>query len=141
VWLGTYDAGGKRAIFEIDLGVLSDRKTMSVGSGRFISQPNSDASALLFALKKAVEASSIPEHSKRVTDLPFDFVVLGVHESKTDSGFSTQPPGDWLTLKLFFGNDDGEMYLELNPTTGEAEFEEKDDSYGDYLVSVLQKVL
>ena len=48
-------------------------------------------------------------------------------------------------MKIFIssssGNDEDEMYLNINPVIQKAEFAEKDSSYGDRLLAKLATVL
>ena len=103
----------------------------------------SDSSVLLDDLMKALEAKQAPTRSPRIAELPFDAVVLGVQQSLSSNGYSENPPGDWMLLKIFLpkGGDEGEVFLNLNPVLGKAELSIKDSGYGDYVVSQLAKVL
>jgi len=144
-----YRAEGKTARFRIRLKQgrpqsVGEFFSVSWGEGQFVAVAGSENSALLQALKKALDATTIPENSTRVKELAFDAVVLGEKRSRhTDGSFSAKPAGDWMTIKLFLpkGSDEGEVYLNLNPTLGQGEFSIKDSDYGDYLLRELAKVL
>lgn len=56
-------------------------------------------------------------------------------------GFVVVLKGNWIAAKLFFGGDQGEVFLNLNPALGKAEFSIKDSDYGDYVIGELAKVL
>jgi hypothetical protein len=143
----TYEAGGKIARFRLELkqsGPLSGEIPMARAEGKFLTAKGSDNSVLLEDLKKALEAQEIPRKPSRMVELSFDAVVLGEHQSRHASGgYSDKPPGDWILLKLFLpkGGDDGEVFLNLNPVLGKAEFSIKDSDYGDYLLAQFAKVL
>jgi hypothetical protein len=142
-----YTSGGKSAKFRLEWkqhGALSGDIPMASAEGRFLAVDDSDNSALLLDLNKALEAKEIPNKPSRVKELAFDAAVLGEHQSRDASGaYSDNPRGDWVLLKLFLpkGGDDGEVFLNLNPVLGKAEFSIKDSDYGDFLMEQLAKVL
>jgi hypothetical protein len=147
-WVATYAAAGKTAKFRIELGPghSSDKEDkalhVSFGKGRFLSEPGSDASVFLLDLKKALEAKTVPNKVGRAASLPFDFVILGEKQSRTsDGGFNTNPPGDWMVMKIFLAGGEGEVFLNLNPAANKAEFSIKDADYGDIVLAELAKVL
>ena len=43
--------------------------------------------------------------------------------------------------KLFFGNGDAELFLNLNQAIQKGEFSMKDPDYGDYLIAQLARIL
>jgi hypothetical protein len=142
-----YQAQGKIARFRLKFKqgpYTSDEIPVARGEGKFLSVKGSDNSVLLQALRKALDAKTVPEHSPRVGELAFDAVVLGDHQSQAASGgFSATPAGDWMTIKIFLpkGGDDGEVFLNLNPVLGKGEFALKDSDYGDYLLKEFAKIL
>ena len=117
---------------------------MARAEGRFIAVEGSDNSLLLVDLKKALDAKNIPQRTSRVKEIAFDAVLLGDHQSRDEAGgFHDNPSGDWVLVKVFLpkGGDDGEVFLNINPVLGKAEFSIKDSDYGDYLVAQFAKVL
>ena len=122
---------------------MSGEIPLAPGGGRFLAVAGSDSSVLLDDLMKALEAKQAPTRSPRIAELPFDAVVLGVQQSLSSNGYSENPPGDWMLLKIFLpkGGDEGEVFLNLNPVLGKAELSIKDSGYGDYVVGQLAKVL
>lgn len=139
-----YVAEGKTARFDIELTMArpSGQIPIAFTKGKFIAVPNSDASALLAALQKTLQAKNLPADTVRVTELPFSAALLGDHVSHSPSGgFAVKPPGNWSTTKLFLGKDSFEVYLNLNPVLGKGEFALKDESYGDGVLQELAKVL
>lgn len=142
-----YQSGGKTARFRMEWrqsGLLSGDIPIAAADGRFLAVEGSDNSALLNDLKKALEAKEIPQKVSRVKELPFDAVLLGDHQTRdTSGGYHDEPRGDWILLKLFLpkGGDDGEVFLNINPVLGKAEFSIKDEEYGNYLLGQLAKVL
>ena len=150
-WLATYTSQGKTAKFRIELSPsssLGDKESRSfniqTGKGRFISEPGSDASVLLTDLAKALEAKAIPAKPKRVSSLPFQFASFGSNQSQAPGGgFRAAPPGNWTPMKLFIGEGEqqGEVFLNLNPVLRKGQFSIKDEEYGDIVVAQLARVL
>lgn len=139
-----YVAEGKTARFEIELTMArpSGQIPVAFTKGKFISVADSDASGLLMALQKTLGAKTVPSNPQRVAELPFRAVILGQHVSHSpNGGFAVQPPGNWTTVKLFLGNDDAEVFLNLNPVLGKGEFSIKDPEYGDKVLEELARVL
>jgi hypothetical protein len=61
--------------------------------------------------------------------------------SSSDGRFSGNPAGEWVNMKIFLANDEGEVFLNLNPTSNKGEFSIKDVDYGDVVIAELAKVL
>ena len=151
VWLATYTARGKTAKFRIELGFskpLDDKDSkqfdIQSGQGKFIAEPGSDASVLLTDLKTALEAKVTPAKIQRATTLSFTFVSFGSHQSQAaGGGFNAKPPGNWTPMKIFIGEGDqeGEVFLNLNPVLKKGQFSIKDPDYGDIVLARLAQVL
>lgn len=140
-FIATYSAHGKTASFRIQLDPPSPTaKSFAVGKGRFLPEPGSESAAILTDLAKVLEAKKLPKKVARATSVSFEYVILGENMSKGKNGFGDSP-GHWSMLKLFFGNDDAELFLNLNQAIKKGEFSIKDPDYGDYLVVELAKVL
>jgi hypothetical protein len=143
----SYTGGGKTARFRLQFrqkGPMSGEIPMASAEGKFLAVANSDNSVLLQDLKKALEAKETPKKYSRIVELSFDAVILAQRQSRDSSGgYSDKPPGDWMMVKVFLpkGGDDGEIFLNLNPVLGKAEFSIKDSDYGDYLLAQFAKVL
>jgi len=150
-WLATYVSKGKTAKFTIELGpskLLEDKESKDVdiqqGEGRFLSEPGSDASALLADLKNALEAKKFPAKIQRARDLPFVFVSFGQNQSQdARGGFNAEPPGHWTPIKLFIGEgeQEGQVFLNLNPVINKGQFSIKDPEYGNIVLAYLARVL
>ena len=143
-----YEKAGKIARFRLEFkqnGPLAGEIPVARGEGRFLAVPDSDNAVLLQDLRKALDAQHLPEKSPRAAGLAFDAVVLGEKQSRDSSGgYSSNPAGDWILIKLFFpkgSGDKGEVFLNLNPVLGKGEFSIKDSDYGDYLLTEFAKVL
>jgi hypothetical protein len=147
LWLATHKSKGHVATFRVELSDATGKPAggpipFTFGKGRFISEPGSDSGELMQALKKALQAKTLPAKAKRVKELPFEFVVLGIGgHREPDGSFDSKKKGTWIALKLFLGNDQGEVFLNLDPVSGKGEFSIKDSDYGDYVVNRLAQVL
>ena len=142
----SYTVGGETARFGIEFAppkpVNQKDFEMSFGSGKFLAVPGSNAESFLAELAKALEAKKIPQNVKRVSVLPFEYVILGENQTRSrDGGFGDSPRGHWTAMKIFLGGDEGEVFLNYDPVIGKAEFSIKDADYGDYLIAELAKVL
>ena len=150
-WLATYDVKGKTAKFRIELSSskpFGDRGSLDfnveTGNGRLIAEPGSNASVLLDDLKTALEAKKLPAKIQRVSNLPFVFVTFGGNNSQAPGGgFNAEPPGNWTPMKIFLGDgeQEGEVFLNLNPVIKMGQFSIKDADYGDIVLAHLARVL
>jgi hypothetical protein len=143
----SYQAEGEIALFRIE---IRDRPVsgkpipIAFGEGRFLAVAGSKNSALLSELQKALQAKRVPTKSHRVSELQFTVAILGDKMSRNaDGSYSDQPPGNWIPIKITLpkDGDEGEVFLNLNPTEGKGEFAIKDPDYGDYLLKQFAKVL
>ena len=147
-WRGTYTSGGKVSKFIIEIGpakAFNEKDfQMSSGSGKFLSQSGSEPGVFLANSAKALQAKKVPTNVHRVEIVPFDYVILGQHQSRSsDGGFGDSPNGNWTAMKIFLGEGEnvGEVFLNFNLAMGKAEFSIKDSDYGDFVISQLAKVL
>jgi hypothetical protein len=150
-WLATYSGQNKTAKFKIEIGTSAPMDSeaggsikMSSGSGAIVAVAGSDASTMLAALAKALEAKHVPLHIRRASRLTFTYVILGENNSQASGGgFSVKPSGNWTAMKIFIGDgdDECEVFLNFNPVSGKAEFSEKDIDYGDAVLAKLATVL
>jgi hypothetical protein len=125
-------------------GPVSGDVPMPWAEGKFIAVPGSDKGALLEDLKKALEAKHLPTGPQQIVELPLDAAVLTEKQSRSPAGgFSNNPPGDWVLIKIFLpkGGNEGEVFLNLTPTLGKGEFSIKDSDYRDYILEVFAKGL
>jgi hypothetical protein len=145
-WDATYSSGGKTARFRIEFDTAKpsngDKYLVSSGSGKLLREPNSDSKEFLVELAKALEAKKFPKNVENAQAIPFEYVIISSNLSRAaDGGLNGSPKGNWAAAKLFFGNDQGEVFLNLNPVLGKAEFSIKDPDYGDFVIGELAKIL
>lgn len=102
------------------------------GEGRLIPEPGSDSSVLLADLRKALKAKTAPRPPLKKTSIPFTYANIGDNLSQAGGGsHSANPPGNWTALKLFFGGDqEVEVFLNINARIKKAQFSIKDPDYG-----------
>ena len=149
--LATYPSRGKLAKFIIEFGPAtkvggSDSEMFPVesGKGRFLAEPESDASVLLLDLQKALEAKAVPPKVRRAKSLPFTFVNIGDNLSQAPGGgFDAKPSGGWSVIKIFIGEgqQETEVFVNLNREIAKGQFSIKDPEYGDRVLKQLATVL
>jgi hypothetical protein len=147
-WMATYVSQEKTAKFRIVLRAPepADSKVASLtfGKGSILAEPGSDASVMLADLQKALEAKKLPSKVRRLAKLEFTYAGLGENLSRSpDGGFYEKPPGNWRATKIFVGDgeDEGEVFLNLNSKIGKGEFSIKDPDFGDVVLAQLAKVI
>jgi hypothetical protein len=117
---------------------------MKSGEGKFIPEPGSDSSFFLADLKEALEAKALPAKVRRASSLQFTFVSFEPNESQApEGGFALQPHGNWTPMKIFIGEgeQEGQLFLNLNPVLKKGQFSIKDSDYGDIVLARLAEVL
>jgi len=150
-WIGVYNSSGKVARFRMDFGAAEsvpgkaagDPVVLS-GEGTLLPEPGSDPSALLTELQKALRAKGAATAPVTKISVPFTYVKIGEHLSPVPGGgFNASPPGDWMGMKLIFGDGDrvSEVYLHINVSAKKAQFSMKDPRYGDLVLTELAKAL
>ena len=150
-WVGIYNSHGKTARFRIEFesakfvpGKTAAEFGIKSGEGRLAPEPGSDSSVLLADLKEALQAKAVPQPPRKKISIPFTYVNIGDNFSQArGGGFSGNPPGNWTALKLFFGEGDQEaqIFLNLNARIKKGQFSMKDPDYGDLVLVELAKVL
>jgi hypothetical protein len=143
-WLATYtdENGTTKFSIELKAPATPEAANPSLSTGAFHAEAGSNPLPLLQSLKKALEAKHMPKQTKQAEVLPFEYMILGDHQSRSSSGsFSHNPGGNWIATKIFLAGDQAEVYLNLNPELHQAEFSIKDADYGDAVLAELAKVL
>jgi hypothetical protein len=146
-WLATYESGGKVARFRIELQPEPKGTTLpTFVRCRLMREPGSDGSVLLRDLARALEGR-VPAPGPGVETLELEAALLGRDLSRGGKGnlvagsFGSEPPGSWLSTKLFLGDGEGEVFLNLDPIGGYGEFSMKDPDYGNAVVRELARLL
>lgn len=142
----SYSEQGRFARFRIILEAgrsQVDKYKMVFGSGYLLPNEGSDSSLFVQKLMHALEAHKTPQKPQRVRKLPFEYVILGEHQTREKDGGFVNKPGDWTAAKIFLGKgeDEGEVFLNFNAKAGKAEFSIKDPEYGDIVLAELAKIL
>ena len=109
-------------------------------------EPGSDGSVLLRDLARAL-GGRVPGPGPGVETLELEAALLGRDLSRGGKGnlvagsFGSEPPGSWVSTKLFLGEGEGEVFLNLDPIGGYGEFSMKDPDYGTVVVRELARLL
>ena len=150
-WIGVYAAQGKIARFRIELGpargaTTADGKALGIttGEGRFVPEAVSDSSLLLVDLRRVLQAKAAVQPAPGKTIVTFTFANIGDNLSQTEGGgFVDKPAGNWTALKLFLGEgeNESEVFLNINPVIRKGQFSMKAPDYGDSVLRELAKVL
>jgi len=143
-WLATYQEKNTKATFIIEIerqNASSQQISFAKGAIRRVAGSQSDA--FLKSLSIALGGQGKIPFAKRVNRLPLELAVLGTKQSRVphDGGFTSRSAGDWMTLKAFLANGDGEVYLNLNPEKGIGEFSLKDEGYAEVVLREVASVL
>jgi hypothetical protein len=71
-------------------------------------------------------------------------VSFGKNQSQAPGGgFQPKPPGHWTPMKIFIGEgqQESQLFLNLNPVIKKGQFSIKDADYGDIVLAQLARVL
>ena len=149
VWLASASRNDKVAKFRIEL-LLNSPPAGSpfvFSKGVLVREPNSDGTLLLNEIGKMLGAKSIPTKADTLDRLEIDTAILGTSLHRGEGAdqfagsFTSNPPGDWLAVKVFVAGGEGEFYLNLNPAQAQGEIAIKDECYGDIVVEELARIL
>jgi hypothetical protein len=104
--------------------------------------------ALLNDLAVAHGLKEVPHAGPHLNVLPLDAALFGtqlargnVKQDAIAREFTFARRGSWTVLKLFFVDDEAEVFLALDPATGHADFLVKDPDYGEPLLRELGRIL
>ena len=143
-WLASYEEKGKTAKFIIEIQKPSpSMEKFSIDKGIIRHVVGSQSQYLMERLSVALGAKGKGLVAKKVNRLPIELAVLGIKQSRLspNSGFASKPGGDWIAMKAFLAQGEGEVYLNLNPEKGIGEFSIKDEEYADIVLRELGSVL
>ena len=149
IWLATAARGTKSAHFRIEL-LLKPQKVgqlFDFTKGALIREEESDGTWFLTELSEVLGATIAPQKVSPAARLEFDASVLGTSLTRQSGPdqfagmFTSNPPGNWIAIKIFVANGDGEFFLNLNSTDGRGEISLKDEDYGDAVVRELATIL
>lgn len=134
-------------LLELHLKVPTGPSSMAFGEGAILREPENDGTQFLKDVGHAIDAESdIPTQTSKLDRLEFSTAILGTSLSR-ESGdsviagsFTSSKPGNWIALKLFLADGEGEVFLNIDPVGGNGEFAVKDPDYGDVVVRELARV-
>jgi hypothetical protein len=120
---------------------------MAFSTGALVREKGNNGGPFLHQVAKAIGAKSFPQTSPKADRLNFSLVILATGMSRAGNGelgagFVQSPPGDWMTTKAFLpsGDEDAEVFINLNPKLRVGEFSPKDPEYGDRVIAALAKI-
>lgn len=143
-WSASFSEAGKEARFvisvEADLKSPGGKHGIVTGSLRRVA--GSQPQVFLQRLSHALGAKGEVPAAQAVDRLPVLLMIQGTDLSRASrGGFTDQPAGDWIAMKLFLEDGKAEVYLNLNPKQGVGEFSVKDDGYAHRVLRGLASVL
>jgi hypothetical protein len=104
--------------------------------------------SLLKALADAHGLKRVPRAGRREATLSLDAAIFGTQLSRgavtrdvIAGEFTSARRGSWTVLKLFFGDDEAEVFLALDAASRRADLLVKDPEYGEPLLRELGRVL
>jgi hypothetical protein len=141
-----FTGADQRCEFVVRLRQSTSAQTASIefASASIERRGATDCTQFLRALAPELGFSGPLPAIRPTQSISLEAALLGTHQSRSHGpggGFSSTPPGPWLLLKLFFNDDEGEVFLNLNPEDGIGEFALKDQEYATVVVTELAKVL
>jgi hypothetical protein len=145
----TYGTRGNLAHFRIELVLQRNdaaQRTAIVGVTLW-NQSDVPQTGLLQALATVLGAHGVPAPARRSLSLRLDSSTLGAGMTRLPNAtFTSDPPGDWLVLKIFVPSRDKtadapSFYLDINAKRGTGMIEPDDLNYGDALLTALATVL
>lgn len=145
-WLATYEKGGSVARFRIEMQPepVGTRLPTFIRCA-LLREPGSDGSAFLEELAAALDGR-VPPVGPGVAVIEASAALLGRDLSRGGSGniiagsFGSEPRGDWISTKLFLGEAQSEVFLNLDPVGGYGELSTKDPAYGDDVLRELGRL-
>ena len=143
-WLATHESASGVTRFQIRLILkkLGGDAPFVFSHGSFIRENNPQPSDFLQQVAKVLEAKHPKPKSSKADRLDFDAAIIGDNLSLgAEGGLSAEPPGDWMAVKVFVAEGEGEFFLNLNSKGGLAEISLKDPDYGDIVLRELWRVI
>ncbi|HNR55195.1 MAG TPA: hypothetical protein PKJ19_08520 [Flavobacteriales bacterium] len=152
--MAVWEGEGERTQFDLVLTTPDPQEgqPFAFGKGWMIARPPSQAHQFLARLAAAHGVDGRYGKLAATDTLPMTVGILGRNLSRghsvqpTIAGvYSSDPPGPWLSTKLFLdeSSESGalELFLNINLEERKAEFSVKDPAYGPSLLTVLATVL
>ena len=148
-WRATSREGGEPFAFRLEmlLKVPSGKLPVAFSMGAIIREQAADGTRFLRDVARGIAAQSeVPTNTERHDRLDFSTAILGTSLSREAGDqliggkFSSSKPGNWMAFKLYLADGEGEVYLNLDPVSGQGEFTTKDPEYGEVVLRELAHV-
>lgn len=148
-YLARAEGGAAPCEFEIDVGnaTAPPDSAFALASASLIRRAASDCTRFLRELAPVLGFEGDLPAPPAASRLAVSLAVLGSNLSRGTGkeaiagSFQKDPPGRWISTKLFLADGEGEVFLNLDPTGRMGEFAIKDDDYATIVVTELAKVL
>jgi hypothetical protein len=143
-WRLTFDSTKAGAAFEVVLNVpanMNPDSALAITHGVLRRVSGGDGAAFLYSLARAFGADSVPRAAVPADSLMLDVGFLGTRLSHSSGKwvyageFTSAPPGNWIVTKLFLAAGQAEVFLAIEPTTGEAQLIAKDPDSANGVVA------
>jgi hypothetical protein len=151
VWRLGMSRGDSTAVFDFAMRMPPSSETrdspVPMVRGKLRRVRGAHGQQLVDAIAHAFAADSVPRAVEKVDSLAITVGVLGTqlaHQSGASiyaGEFTADPPGDWIAAKLFLGDGETEVFLAINPRTGEAQLFAKDPEYANAIVREFARIL
>jgi hypothetical protein len=145
-WLATYSTEGRTARFRIELEPEPRGTSLPTFVHCALScEADSDASLLMRDLSRSLGTRPAPPQAG-VAELELTAALLGRDLSRgrgKDSiagALTSEPKGTWIATKLFLGEGEAEVFLNLDPVGGFGELSMKDPAYSAAVVRELGRL-
>lgn len=108
--------------------------------------PGADCTAFLERVSKELGYSGKLPDPPRAAAVSGSLAIFSVGQSRSEgadgfAAYSSNPPGGWMTGKLFLVEGEGEVFLDMSERDGVAAFSIKDADYASIVVNELASVL
>ena len=143
VWELSYrnEHGESRLRVRAQIRTLPDSIPFGSATWTLYAVPGYSPRPLLSALANAHGTPDTVTLASPRDSIRLDVALLAVNAARNSEGaFGRAGTGSWIAAKLFFADDEGEVYLNLNPAREEAEFGVKDPEYGPAVLRELGRV-
>ena len=146
----TWDLNNEHTRFDIVLLTppTNPKDPFTFSKGWLIAHTPSDAKAFVSRIAAIHGVPDTFTVLPSVDSVPMTAAILGKDLSRgitkddmVAGGFKSSPAGPWLSTKLFFGDGEIELYMNINTRDGIAEFAVKDPGNGTGLLPILTSVL
>ena len=145
-----YVAGaGERCAFEIEIAKseAASGAPFAMTTVALVRRQDADCASFLRDLALELGFKGKMPTPRPVPKLEVAAAILGTKQTRSPSdlgqegSFTSAPPGHWTVTKLFLGDGEGEVFLDVNADEKVGEFSLKDEDVAKEVVSELARLL